>query len=150
MSQVNITQAAQLAGISRSHFHRHYVKTGKLAVTKDEKGRPQIDTSELLRVFGTLNATPQHTKGVIPTAHTITPDHTPSHSTPNATPQHTPQEVELLRQQLREAKEREQEYRDREAFYQKQIQELTGTLKLLEHQPAPARPNRRWWQFMWK
>ncbi len=136
MPQLNITQAAQLAGISRSHFHRHYVKTGKLTVTRDSKGKPQIDIAELLRVFGKLEGSIKHTKGVSNTAH----DHTQQHTQPAT------QEVELLRQQLREAKEREQEYRDREAFYQQQIQELTGTMKLLE---APKQPPRFWWQF-WK
>lgn len=139
MSQVNITQAAQLAGISRSHFYRHYVKTGKVAATKDSKGKPQIDIAELLRVFGALNDPDSENSTVDSTAHDSTPDHTQ---------QHTFQETEILRQQLQEAKEREQEYRDRETFYQKQIQGLTDTMKLLEGPKEPQYP-RRWYQF-WK
>lgn len=146
MATVSVTQAAKLAGISRSTLYRKYINTGQISVQSDRDGKKQIDTSELLRVFGTLTQLPDtscdtpntvsHEQPETPVRHTLT--------------QHTPQEIELLRQQLREAKEREQEYRDREAFYQQQIQELTGTLKLLEHKPAPARPNRHWWQFMWK
>ena len=139
MSQVNITQAAQLAGISRSHFHRHYVKTGKVTATKDSKGKPQIDIAELLRVFGVLNDPGSESSTVDSTAHDSTPHHIQ---------QHTFEEAKILRQQLQEAKEREQEYRDRETFYQKQIQGLTDTMKLLEAPKQPQHP-RLWYQF-WK
>ena len=80
MSQVNITQAAQLAGISRSHFHRHYVKTGKVNATKDSKGKPQIDIAELLRVFGVLNDPGSESSTVDSTAHDSTPHHIQQHT----------------------------------------------------------------------
>lgn len=53
MSKVSITQAAKLAGISRSYLYRKYINTGKLSVlTEDDK--KLIDVSELIRVFGEL------------------------------------------------------------------------------------------------
>lgn len=55
MAYVNITQAARLAGITRQYLHKHYVKLGKISVSKNVKGKPQIDTSEILRVFGQLH-----------------------------------------------------------------------------------------------
>jgi DNA-binding transcriptional MerR regulator len=55
MALVNITKAAKLAGITRQYLHKHYVKQGKISVTQDDKGNPQIDTSEILRVFGKLH-----------------------------------------------------------------------------------------------
>ena len=55
MATVNITKAAKLAGITRQYLHKHYIKQGKISVTQDLKGNPQIDTSEILRVFGKLN-----------------------------------------------------------------------------------------------
>lgn len=128
MSQVNITQAAKLAGLSRSHFQKNYVKTGKITVSRDDRGRPQIDTAELLRVFGKLHHTEPHSVALSST----TQDHTPKSHTTHLT------EIELLKQQLKRAEEREQ-------FYQEQIKELTSTVKLLE---APKYP-RLWWQF-WK
>ena len=55
MALVTITDAARLAGISRQHLYKAYIKTGKLSVDRDSKGSPVVDTAELLRVFGTLN-----------------------------------------------------------------------------------------------
>lgn len=128
MPQVNITQAAKLAGLSRSHFQKNYVKTGKITVSRNHQNRPQVDTAEILRVFGQLHHTEQHSMGVSAT----TQYHTPESHTPHTT------EVELLKQQLKQAEEREK-------FYQDQIKELTSTVKLLD---APKYP-RLWWQF-WK
>ena len=57
MTQVSITKAAGLAGVSRSTFYRSYINTGKVSVTSDSQGNPVVDTSELLRVFGVLHDT---------------------------------------------------------------------------------------------
>jgi len=54
MALVSVSQAARLAGISRQHFYRKYIKPGDISVQRDDKGDPVIDTSELLRVFGRL------------------------------------------------------------------------------------------------
>lgn len=50
MALVSKSKAAKLAGVSRTTIHR-YVTDGKLSMTGD-----QIETSELLRVFGSLTA----------------------------------------------------------------------------------------------
>ena len=55
MALVSVSQAARLAGISRQHLYRKYIKPGEISVQRDEKGDPMIDTSELLRVFDTLD-----------------------------------------------------------------------------------------------
>jgi hypothetical protein len=49
MALVSKAKAAKLAGVSRTTIHR-YVTDGKLSMTGD-----QIDTSELLRVFGSIS-----------------------------------------------------------------------------------------------
>ena len=54
MAKVSITEAAQLAGKDRTTIHRH-IKKGKLSKGTDEEGNPVIDTSELERVYGSLN-----------------------------------------------------------------------------------------------
>lgn len=55
MALVSVSQAARLAGISRQHLYRKFIKTGEISVSKGLKGEPLIDTSELLRVFGQLH-----------------------------------------------------------------------------------------------
>ena len=57
MPLVSISEAARLAGKERSHFHKTYIRTGKITVHRKEKNRPQIDISDLLRVFGELKST---------------------------------------------------------------------------------------------
>ena len=54
MPYVNITEAAKLAGLSRSYFHTNYINTGRISVDRSEPRNPKIDTSEILRVFGKL------------------------------------------------------------------------------------------------
>ncbi len=54
MAKVTITEAAKLAGVSRVTMYRKYIKTGSISVEKDRDGKPQIDTSELIRVVGEI------------------------------------------------------------------------------------------------
>jgi hypothetical protein len=54
MSLVSVSEAARLAGVSRPHLYRSYIKKGKISVQRGEKGEPLIDTSEIMRVFGSL------------------------------------------------------------------------------------------------
>lgn len=52
MAKVNISEAARMAGKSRSHLYEKYINTGAITVETDREGRKVIDTSELIRVFG--------------------------------------------------------------------------------------------------
>jgi hypothetical protein len=54
MAKVNISQAAQMAGVSRPTIHKK-INAGVLSVEKTD-GQTLIDVSELERVFGTLVA----------------------------------------------------------------------------------------------
>jgi hypothetical protein len=54
MALVSISEAAKLAGISRTHFYRKYINKGLLSILKNDLGKPSVEISELLRVFGTL------------------------------------------------------------------------------------------------
>ncbi len=51
MAKHNLTQAAKLAGISRSTIMRH-IAEGKLTKEFDKNGKPCIDTSEIERSYG--------------------------------------------------------------------------------------------------
>jgi hypothetical protein len=53
MTQVTVSQAAELVARDRKTLYR-LIKTGRLSATLDESGQRQIDTSELIRVFGAL------------------------------------------------------------------------------------------------
>lgn len=51
---LNLSQAAQAAGITRRTLYNH-VKQGKVTVSRDEKNNPVVDVSELIRVYGNVN-----------------------------------------------------------------------------------------------
>lgn len=55
MALVSISEAARLAGISRTHLYKKYLAEGILSKTTDEQGNSVIDTAEILRVFGKLH-----------------------------------------------------------------------------------------------
>jgi len=138
MALVSISKAAKLAGVNRSNFYTSYLNQGKISVVRDERNRPCVDTSELLRVFGSLKS-----EGL-----GIQQDTTPSYILgQNTTDSGLYPLVEQLKQQLAESKEREQQALEREQFYQQQLKDLTQTIKLLEYKPEP--PPRRGWQWWW-
>ncbi|MGK9453137.1 hypothetical protein ACSSZE_18090 [Acidithiobacillus caldus] len=62
MAKVTVTEAARLAGLGRQQLYRGYISTGKISVERDHQGRPQIDTAEILRVFGEMRGTPEATQ----------------------------------------------------------------------------------------
>lgn len=132
MALVSITQAAKLAGLARSQLYSQYIKRGVISVTRDSRGKPVIDTAELMRVFGAIR---------LPDLETVGQDTSP----PLRTEQDSSTIIEMLKAQLHEANVREAEAKEREQFYQQQIAELTHTMKRLEYKPTD-RP-RRWWQW---
>lgn len=52
MALVSVAKAASLVNRDRKVLYRDYIATGRLTVTKNGRGHMQVDTSELLRVFG--------------------------------------------------------------------------------------------------
>jgi hypothetical protein len=67
----NVTDSALLVLKSRKTIQR-YIANGKLTVTRDDLGNPQIDTTELLRVFGKLSQVSQ--KKIIKKSHDVPPE----------------------------------------------------------------------------
>ena len=53
MALLPVSKAAELVGLSRKTMYAH-VKSGKVSVSKNNKGSLLIDTSELIRVFGDI------------------------------------------------------------------------------------------------
>ena len=55
MTVLSMTQAARQAGISRSTLYRA-IRAGRLSTTSQPDGSRGVDTAELMRVFGPLQA----------------------------------------------------------------------------------------------
>jgi len=140
MPKHSISEAAKLAGVSRSHFYKKYIRPGLISIEKDKDDNPVIDTSEIMRVFGGIHGNTDDNVSKIQ-------KDTLENGNKNTILQ---TEVELLREQLATAQERERLTADREKWMQKQIDQLTGqladTTRLLEHK-APKPPKKRWWPF---
>lgn len=123
MAILSISQAARTAGVSRQTLHRK-IRSGEVSKTTLPDGSPGVDTAELLRVFGSLPATP------------VTPR--PSHEVTSATPiadstlqlelSHARDRAQALEQQLGEARDREGKLLDL----------LASQSRLLEDKRAPA------------
>lgn len=113
MAKVSISEAARLAGISRQHLYKKYIKPGLLTVEKDGDSSPIIDTSELIRVFGELKSEGQQAAAPLPA------------------------EFEALCRLLTDRDTQIQEAREREAWLKQHVAEIVGTLRLLEHKGQP-------------
>jgi len=140
MAKVSISEAARLAGISRPTIYK-LMNSGKLnftSVVKAGKTVKNIDTSELIRVFGTIGNFPAATDFTVNSEQEITQLNSPDL-------QHLQHEIELLQKENEGLKEAV-------ASREEHISSLRQAMLLLEHkqdtqQPLP--PPAKWWQF-WK
>ncbi len=131
MAKVNISEAARMAGKSRSHLYEKYINTGAITVESDREGRKLIDTSELLRVFGPLRFD-DNTKDVREVIH-VHKENNDNDMIVSA----LQSENEVLREYLR-AKEQEV------AWLREQVSKTTA---LLTHQKDDlgSTQGKRWW-----
>ena len=128
VTTVNITEAAKLVGLSRSYFQKKYVKSGQISTVTDKNGHKQIDTSELLRVFGELKDTPVHSDSTAVSEQQSIPDNMPD----------IEQKIRLAELEVENRMLREQMAEIKEQHSQQ--------VRLLEHITATYKP---WWKF-WK
>jgi Helix-turn-helix domain len=123
MAKVNVSQAAQMAGVSRSTIHKQ-LNSGKLSAERTD-GRTLIDVSELERVFGTL-VTPGIPK----------PNRRDLHSDTSQIAAILQSQIERLQRELDVTRQERQ--RDREEYRQ----ERDRLLNIIENQthllPKPA------------
>ena len=140
MAKVSISEAARLAGISRPTIYK-LMNSGQLnftSVVKAGKTVKNIDTSELIRVFGNIVNFPAAPEFTVKPEQEITQVNNPDL-------QHLQHKIELLQKEnegLKEAVSSRDEH----------ISSLRQAMLLLEHkqdtqQPLP--PPAKWWQF-WK
>jgi len=135
MALVSVSQAARLAGISRQHFYRKYIKPGDISVQRDDKGDPVIDTSELLRVFGRL------------VGDNSGDDNTLQEATPEKAVSDNGLLVELqVKLQVLEAENRSLQARLEDK--DKNLQDVRQALRLLEDM-RPKDEVKPWWRKLW-
>lgn len=123
MAKVTVTEAARLAGLGRQQLYRGYISTGKISVERSHQGKPQIDTAEILRVFGELKWTPEATHGENQL------------NDLNSVVKAKDEVIQDLRERLREAG-------DREAWLRQQLERAQAVLTA-----QSARDKHRWWRF---
>jgi hypothetical protein len=116
MAKVNVSQAAQMAGVSRSTIHKQ-LNAGKLSAERLD-GKTLIDVSELERVFGTL----------VPPG-TLRPNRRNTHPD-------TPQITAILQSQI--------ELLQRELDVTRQ--ERDRLLSIIERQTLVLEPRKGWWR----
>lgn len=121
MALVSVAKAAGLVNRDRKVLYRDYIATGKLTVTKNARGHMQVDTSELLRVFGAFDV------------ETSNRDIAPHEETQKET------NLELERLRLENAA-----LRDKVETQAANLSDLRQALKLLEYK-EPKR--KKWWPF---
>lgn len=137
MAQVSISEAARLTGKSRKTLHT-YISNGKLTKVTDAKGKPKIDTSELIRVFGELSKPKETVTSQCNLSQEVTPEAVTINS---AEIDHLKQEVAFLRELLAEKDKRNED--------------LKHALLLIEsklpatHEPVAPMPAKKSWVF-WK
>jgi len=140
MALVSVTEAARLTGKNRATIHR-YIKQGKLSQISDATNTKKVDTSELIRVFGSLTAT------------STTPLQNDAMQR-DATPK-TDQSVALLQQkialleQLLESKNKELQRQDEHIDSLKQAMLLIESKLPAIPEPVAPVPTKKPWQF-WK
>ncbi|MCY2000813.1 hypothetical protein OW766_26550 [Klebsiella pneumoniae] len=133
MALVSISEAARLTKKSRKTLHT-YISNGKLTKVTDEQGKPKIDTSELLRVFGALSMPQETVTSQCNLSQQVTPEPVTTHS---AEIDSLKKEIALLRELLDEKEKRNDD--------------LKQALLLIESK-VPSQPtvkNKKTWQF-WK
>jgi len=140
MAKVSISEAARLAGISRPTIYK-LINSGQLNVTPIVKGGKTvkaIDTSELMRVFGTIESYP------VATDFTVNPEQDITRFNGHDL-QDLQHRIELLQKENEGLKEAVASRDDH-------ISSLRQAMMLLEHKQEsqrPLPPQVRWWQF-WK
>ncbi len=132
MAKVSISEAARLAGKSRSHLYEKYINRGVITVETLMDGRKVIDTSELIRVFGSISLA-----GVTDDNDNSRKDSSGhvDNDSENSQIKALQAENEVLREYLR-AKDEEV------AWLREQVSKVTA---LLTHQQSESRARKKWW-----
>ena len=115
MSKLTITEAVKILPVSESTLRRD-LKSGKVSYEKDQKGRKQIDVSELQRVYEQLrtqNGTQPPTDESADLSEPVNGTHqnlslteNDTHQNPSMNGNDSPKIIGLLEEQVQDLKER--------------------------------------------
>ena len=125
MAQFTLAGAARAARVGRATIQRA-LKSGRLSATTNEQGERVIDLTELLRVFGPLKQSEQ------PASSIASPLDTGGEQGLSAVL------VEVLREQLRKAEEREQQAQQEKARLLSLLEAEQQARRELETKRLPA------------
>ena len=140
MATVSISEAARLAGISRPTIYK-LINSGQLNVTpvvKAGKTVKAIDTSELMRVFGTIENFSAATDIIVNPEQGVT--------------RFNGQDLQDLQHKIELLQKENEGLKEAVASRDDHISSLRQAMMLLEHKQEPQLPSPspvRWWQF-WK
>ena len=104
MSKLTITEAVKILPVSESTLRRD-LKSGKVSYEKDQKGRKQIDVSELQRVYEQLR-TQNGTHPSTDESADLSEPVNGTHQNLSMTENDSPKIIELLEGQVQDLKER--------------------------------------------
>lgn len=135
MALVSIIEASKLAKVSRKTIYKH-LKEGTLSSSENSHGHKEIDTSELIRVFGSIHLEPptEVTSGDKENDEKkqgVTQGDTPKNFETLIENARLKAENNQLRERLDEAKE------DKERLFA-QLSEAQATVKLITHDKDTA------------
>lgn len=106
MTQITISEAARRVGIARSTLLRH-IKNGKVSKVIGKDGKPSLDTSELLRVYGYLKVSDTDD-----TSATLHQNHSMLHLDTGDRYTEKDIEIAILQAELKAALERADEFKE--------------------------------------
>lgn len=131
MSQLSIAEAARLTGKDRRTIERQ-MKNGRLSYTTNAAGARVLDTSELIRVFGSLSI--KDSGNVVQT----------ENAARHGMPYHDDgQEVTALRVRLAAADAENAALKERVADLKNQQEQLGTALRLLEFKAEAVAPKEK-------
>lgn len=137
MAQVSISEAARLTGKSRKTLHT-YISNGKLTKVTDIHGKPKIDTSELIRVFGELTRPKETVTPQCNLSQNVTSEAVTIH---NAEVERLKQEVSFLKELLIEKDKRNDDLKHALLLIESKLPAIP--------EPTVPVPAKKLWQF-WK
>ncbi|EMT5674451.1 DNA-binding protein [Providencia rettgeri] len=141
MALVSISEAARLTRKARSTLHK-YIKQGKLSTTTDQNtGRKNIETSELIRVFGKISNLSTTSSDSVTSVSKLQPE--------------TPNDTQSLQAKLQLLEQENTHLKAEKELLSKNLDDIRQAMLLIESklpttpEPVASVPTKKPWQF-WK